>query len=127
MLGFELRPGTVCKIARNVTIDGKLTFRRGVEVTVEAIDPDPQAPGLKYVVTSPDTGEKVKLKGADLNRAFCEECGKYLTPTEFECPHCGWVIPGREPEHTEKELEEYRKKIRGQQESGGSFPPGFPI
>jgi predicted RNA-binding Zn-ribbon protein involved in translation (DUF1610 family) len=117
----------VCRIARNVNIDGKLAFRKGDEVTVEAIDPDPQAPGMKYVVSSPAVGKKVKLRGVDLDRQYCEKCGKDLDPTQFECPHCGWVVPGREPEQRQKELAEYRKKIREQQESGGSFPPGFPI
>ena len=126
-MAFELKPGTVCKIARNVTIDGKVAFRRGEEVTVEAIDPDPQAPGLKYVVSSPAGGKKVKLKGADLNRAYCDNCGKHLDPTGFECPHCGWVIPGRESEHRQEELAEQKRKVREQQRSGGMTPPWFPI
>ena len=126
-MAFELEPGMVCRIARNVNIDGKLAFRKGDEVTVEAIDHDPQAPGLKYVVSSPAVGGKVKLRGVDLDRQYCDKCGKDLDQTQFECPHCGWVIPGREPEHAEKELADYRKKVWDQQKSGGSFPPEFPI
>ena len=86
-MAFELEPGMVCRIAGNVNIDGKLAFRKGDEVTVEAIDPDPQAPGLKYVVSSPAVGGKVKLRGVDLDRQYCDKCGKDLDPTQFECPH----------------------------------------
>jgi hypothetical protein len=126
-MAFELKPGMVCRIARNVTIDGKLAFRKREEVTLDAIDPDPQAPGMKYVVYSPVVGKKVKLRGVDLDREYCDKCGKDLDPTLPECPHCGWVIPGREPEHMQEELADYRKKVWDQQKSGGSFPPGFPI
>jgi hypothetical protein len=122
-MAFELKPGTICKTARNISVDGELAFRRGEEVTVEAIDPDPKAPGLKYVVSSPATGKKVKVRGVDLDRKFCDKCGHELDSTMFECQRCGWVVPGREPEHDQRELAEYRKKAWERQKSGGSFPP----
>lgn len=122
-MAFELKPGTVCRIARNVTVEGKVVFRRGEEVTVEAIDPDPKAPGLKYVVSSPAGGGRARVRGADLDRNFCGKCGKDLDPTMFECRHCGWVVPGREPEHAAKELAEYRRKVWERQK----YPPDYPI
>ncbi|MHB8894583.1 MAG: hypothetical protein ACYC99_05295 [Candidatus Geothermincolia bacterium] len=110
-MGFQLLPGDVCVVQRQVLIDGKLAFNRGDVVRVENIDPDPERPGLKYVVYSEALGTKVRVLGANLERKNCPECGADLVASAMKCSSCGWIIPGQELRAREKEMDRFERHL----------------
>jgi hypothetical protein len=111
-MGFQLLPGDVCVVQRDVLVDGKLALRRGDIVRVEDIDPDPERPGLKYVVTSAILGTKMRVLGANLERKNCPECGAELLASNMKCGACSWVIPGQEMRVREKEMERFERQLK---------------
>ena len=122
-MAFELRRGDVCRMTREITAGGNRAFGRWEEVEVTGIDPDPQRPGYKYVVYSKSLGRPVRVRGADLVRKYCGGCGAEVSPAAFDCPGCGWVVPGREADRREQErLEESKKRTP----PGGAPPYFFP-
>jgi len=109
-MAFELKPGDVCRLSRNLVVDGKQVFKRGDEVELLDIDPDPERPGVKYVVFSGDLGSNVKVRGSDLDRRFCGDCGEPLIQSAYDCEKCGWVVPGREDQWREADLAKFRNR-----------------
>ncbi len=95
-MGYGLRAGDICLMQNDYLLDGKLIFSREEEVKIEDVDPDPKAPGLKYVVRSKTSGSRFRLSGRDLKRKFCPECGALLISLGNNCPECIWVVPGKE-------------------------------
>ena len=63
---YELLPGDKCLIYRDCLVEGELAFEKGELITITAIDPDPQCPGLKYVVHSERLGRQVRLPGSNI-------------------------------------------------------------
>lgn len=123
-MAFELKPGDACRLSRNLAVDGKQVFERGDEVEVLDIDPDPERPGFKYVVFSGALGSNVKVRGSDLDRGFCGDCGEPLIQTAYECPKCGWVVPGREDQWRETDLARFRnRKYENSDRHGVPMPP----
>lgn len=110
-MGFELKQGDVCIIQRQYAEGDEVIFRKGDEVKVELISPDPERPGFKYVVASPTLGKKYRLRGADLERKFCPKCGAPLDFKLFKCPKCSWIVPGKEDLAFEDELQRSRDKL----------------
>jgi hypothetical protein len=111
-MGFQLLPGDICVVQRDVLVEGKLALRRGDIVKVEEINPDPERPGLKYVVTSAMLGTRMRVLGANLERKNCPECGAELVASAMRCSSCGWVIPGQEGRIREKEMERFEREQR---------------
>lgn len=109
-MAFELRPGDVCRVSKPLIIDGTLAFERGEDVEILAVDPDPERPGYKYMVGCPALDGYVRMRGSDLDRKFCQECGESLIQSAYECSNCGWVVPGREAERREADLAEFRNR-----------------
>ncbi len=109
-MAFELKPGDACRLSKRLTVEGKPAFDRGDEVEVLAIDPDPERPGFKYVVFCPALGIRVRVRGSDLDRANCGKCGEPLIQSAYECVKCGWVVPGREDEWRQADLEKFRNR-----------------
>lgn len=95
-MGYGLRAGEICLLQNDYLLDGKLIFSREEEVKIEDVDPDPEAPGLKYVVRSKTSGSRFRLSGRDLKRKFCPECGALLLSLGNQCPECIWIVPGKE-------------------------------
>ena len=74
------------------------------------IDPDPERPGFKYVVFSGVLGSNIKVRGSDLDRRFCCDCGEPLIQSAYDCEKCGWVVPGREDQWREADLARFRNR-----------------
>ena len=108
-MSFELEPGEKCELKRPFIIDGRFAFDRGAHVVIEAIDPDTDRPGFKYVVFSARLGERVRLRGADLQRTNCKKCSGELDPANYKCPSCGWVAPEKETEALRNLKDKWRK------------------
>ena len=104
ILAYELLAGEQCEINGDFSLDGSVIFRRGDRVTIVDIDPDPQAPGFKYVVFCERLGQNVRLSGPTLKRLFCPVCGAALGDAQGRlkdrpagnCPECGWSDPEEE-------------------------------
>ena len=95
-MGYGFTVGEICFMQKDYLLDGELVFSREEEVKIEDIDPDPKAPGLKYVVRSKMSGSRFRLSGRDLKRKFCPKCGALLISMGNRCPECTWVVPGKE-------------------------------
>lgn len=111
-MSFELEPGEKCKLKRVFWVGDQCAFTRGAQVVIEAIDPDHDRPGYKYVVFSARMGERIRLRGADLQRVSCKGCGADLDPTHFKCRACGWVVPERQSEALESDARKSRERQR---------------
>ncbi|MBU4392840.1 MAG: hypothetical protein KJ907_03585 [Actinobacteria bacterium] len=92
-MGYGLTVGEICFIQKDYLLDGEIIFSKEEEVKIEDLDPDPRAPGRKYVVRSKTSGSRFRLSGHDLKRRYCPECGALLTISN-KCPGCTWVIVG---------------------------------
>ncbi len=119
-MSFELEPGEKCKLKSVFSVGDQCAFTRGAQVVIEAIDPDPDSPGWKYVVFSARLGKHIRLRGADLQRISCKNCGADLDPTHFKCRTCGWVVPERQSDALASEREKSRERQRNQRGSYGS-------
>jgi len=95
-MGYRLMVGEMCLVQNDSMLDGKLVFTREEEVKIEDIAPDPDAPGLKYVVRSKTSGSRFRLSGHDLKRKSCPNCGALLVSIGNKCPECTWVVPEKE-------------------------------
>ena len=109
-ISFMLKPGEECIVKREFMVDGQCAFTRGARVVIETIDADPQRPGLKHMVFSARLGKQVRLRGIDLQRANCENCGAELSPGECKCGGCGWVIPEKQSELMQKDRDSRRRR-----------------
>lgn len=63
---MEIRPGSRVVVNGDVFVGGALAFGRGEPVTVEAVEPNPQRPEYRYVVTSARLSRRFQLRDADL-------------------------------------------------------------
>jgi len=106
-MGYELKAGDICRIQKNLVVDGKRAFDPGCEVRIEAVDPDRQRPGYKYIVFSPLLRKQVRLRGMDLERKYCPRCQNELNSVDFKCDKCGWVVPGKDFMANESDLEKF--------------------
>lgn len=111
-MGFQLLPGDICVVQKQVIFDGKVALERGAVVTVKDIDPDPERPGLKYVVYSESLGREIRVVGASLERRDCPQCGAGLIGSAIKCGSCGWVLPGQENRSREKETAKYEEDLK---------------
>ena len=116
-MSFELEPGEKCKLKRVFWVGDQCAFTRGAQVVIEAIDPDTDRPGYKYVVFSARLGERIRLRGADLQRTSCKSCGADLDPTHFKCRNCGWIVPERQREALDSDARKARERQRNQRGS----------
>ena len=117
-MGYDMHAGEICKVQRQLKVDGVLAFRMGEEVKIEAIDPDPEAPGFKYMVFSKALNRQVRLSGANLEHKFCPQCGLELDPREFRCIRCSWVYPGQEERQIENDFDSFKHR-RADDSNGG--------
>jgi len=58
--------GSTCIITRDIYVQDQYVFRAGEEVSIEAVEPDPQKPESKYVVLSRSTNKRFRLSDVDL-------------------------------------------------------------
>lgn len=104
-------PGDECLICRDYRIEGEVAFEKGESIRIVAVDPDRLRPGLKYVVSCKRLGKRVRLPGNVIERLDCKQCGERLKPGETRCSGCGWIVPEKESEVIEEELQELRGKL----------------
>jgi len=128
-VGYDLKAGDTCTVQRQLMFDGKLAFNKGEQVRVEAVNPDPQRPGFKYVVFSRLLQQPIRLRGIDIERNSCFKCGAALDPHGFKCPKCGWVIPGQEVQANRESWDKFfdkqqERNIRRYNNWGGIFGGG---
>ncbi len=116
-MSFELKPGEKCKLKGLFQVGDQCAFTRGAQVVIDGIDPDPKRPGYKYVVFSARLGKRVRLRGADLQRISCKECGADLDPNDFKCRACRWIIPERQSDALASERQKARERQRNQRDS----------
>lgn len=122
-MSFELEPGERCTLKRDYMVDGRCAFTRGASVVIETIDPDRDRPGFKYVIFSARLEERVRLRGIDLQRVNCKECGTELGPDDDRCGACGWVCLEKETEAIEAATRERLKRPPRHDSSGPSIGP----
>lgn len=123
-MGFEMKPGEICSMQRQFLVDGKVAFKMGEEVKIEAIDPDPQRPGFKYLVFSKELGQKVRLRGVDLEHKYCPECNYKLMPGSFKCERCEWVIPGQEQRARAEDWKKFQDRLKASRREADYRRPG---
>jgi hypothetical protein len=64
---YQLVAGKRCRITHDVLIGGMLAFRAGESVIIDTVDPNPQRPENRFVVTSRIlTGRRFQLRQEDL-------------------------------------------------------------
>ncbi|MFH1149196.1 MAG: hypothetical protein V1748_01845 [Actinomycetota bacterium] len=97
-MAFHLQRGEECIVDHNVLLEGEQAFAQGDIVEIIEVDPDPLAPGRKYLVFSPALNRQVRLVGAVLRRTFCPECRDPLQYPSNQCVACGWDSGEKEPE-----------------------------
>lgn len=65
----QIGPGDSLIIARDVKIGDVLAFRKGEQVVVESVSPNPTRPEFKYVVYSQTSNKRYQLSDADLSKS----------------------------------------------------------
>jgi len=61
-----MEEGSVCTVIQDINIDGVLVFKAGQNLVVEKVDPNPQRPTYRYVVSSPLTGIRYQLSDTNV-------------------------------------------------------------